>query len=236
MDVTLIIPAFNEENVLGETLTIAQKAPGGTFKEIIVVDNRSTDGTAEVARAHGARVVREERKGLPYARLAGLNAAQTEFVAYIDAKHRLSDTWWSVAEMSFAKYPHIVCLSGPRRYFGVARYKIWQLNSFWLMAPIMYRLTGYALLGGNFIVRREAQLKAGIDTDVQFYGEDTMMARRLSKVGKVMFRMDFYVYSPARRFEQEGIWRTNLRYGINYLWPVLFGRPYTVKYKDTREV
>jgi hypothetical protein len=102
------------------------------------------------------------------------------------------------------------------------------------MAPVMYRLVGYALLGGNFIARKDALEKVGIDTSVLFYGEDTIIGQRLARVGKVMFRMDFYVWSSARRFEKEGIWRTNIRYGLNYIWPVLFGRPYTKAYNDVR--
>jgi len=236
MDITLIIPAYNEESEIGETLDIARQMAGERLREIIVVDNVSIDRTGEVARVHGARVVREEKKGLPFARLAGLAAAQTEYVAYIDAKHHLSPTWFAVAEKTFAKYPHIVALSGPRFYFGVSRWKIGILDSFWFFAPVVYRMVGYMILGGNFIARKDALEKAGIDTSIQFYGEDTDIARRLSKIGKVMFRMDFYVYSSTRRFEKEGIWSTNVRYALNYLWPVIFGRPYTVQYEDVRKV
>ncbi len=235
MDVTLVICAYNEEKEMAETLDAAKSAAPGKFREIIVVDNASTDNTAEVARVHGARVVTEVRKGLPYARVAGLQAAQSEFVAFIDAKHHLSETWYAVAEKTFAKYPHIVSLSGPRWYFGLTPWKIWMLNSSWYSAPLVYWLVGYMLLGGNFIVRKSALEKVGIDTTIKFYGEDTDMARRLSKVGKVMFAMDFYVYSSARRFEHEGIWKVNMTYALNYLWPVIFGRPYTMQYKDVRK-
>jgi glycosyltransferase involved in cell wall biosynthesis len=236
MDLTLIIPAYNEEAEIATTLDAAKRASAGGFREIIVVDNASTDRTAEIAREHGATVIREEKKGLPFARIAGLNAAKSEYVAYIDAKHLLSDTWFSVAEKTFAKYPHIVALSGPRRYFGATPWKIFVLNSFWFFAPIVYRMVGYMILGGNFIARKDALERVGIDTTILFYGEDTAIARRLHTVGKVMFRMDFYVYSSARRFEKEGVWKTNMRYALNFFWPVLFGKPYTVQYQDVRKV
>lgn len=234
MELTLIIPAYNEASEIGETIDVAKRMTKSGLREIIVVDNASSDKTAEIARAHGARVVHEEQKGLPFARIAGMRAAKTEYIAYIDAKHRLTDTWLSVAERTFSKYPHIVALSGPRFYVGASWPKIWLLDSFWYTAPLMYRLVGFMILGGNFIVRTDALEKAGIDTSIQFYGEDTDIARRLSKIGKVMFLMDFYVYSSARRFEKEGIWSTNIRYALNFLWPVLFGRPFTVKYRDVR--
>lgn len=237
MDITLIIPAYNEESEIAATLEAAKKMAAGRFREIIVVDNASTDKTSEVARMHGATVVREEKKGLPHARAAGLAHAQSEYVAYIDADHHLSETWFDVAERTFKKYPRIVALSGPRKYFGTTKGRIFMLDSFWFLAPLIYRVVGYMILGGNFIARKDALEKmGGFDTSIEFYGEDTDIARRLSKVGKVMFRNDFYVYSSARRFETEGIWKTNMTYALNYLWPVLFGKPYTVKYKDVRKV
>lgn len=51
----------------------------------VVVDNGSTDGSAEVASSHGARVVRAERRGFGAACDAGLTAATAEFVAFMDA-------------------------------------------------------------------------------------------------------------------------------------------------------
>lgn len=235
MDITLVICAYNEAGEIAETLDAAYKAAPGKFREIIVVDNASTDRTADVARAHGARVVHESQKGLSYARKAGLEATQSEYIAYIDADHHLSDTWFGVAEKWFMKYPHIVALSGPRRYVGASWLKLRVLDSFWLSAPIVYRMVGYMILGGNFIARKDALIKmGGFDTSIQFYGEDTDIARRLSKVGKVLFRNDFYVYASARRFETEGILKPNITYALNYLWPVLFGRPFTVKYRDVR--
>ena len=81
MDITLIICAHNEESVIGETIDVAKKYSHGRFKEILVVDNASTDSTAEVARAHGARVVFEPEKGLPSARQCGFENSAGEFLA-----------------------------------------------------------------------------------------------------------------------------------------------------------
>ena len=111
MDITLVICAYNEEGEIAEAIDIAKKVSQERFREIIVVDNASTDRTAEVASEHGARVIRESTKGLTYARLAGLNAAQSDYVAYIDADTHLSESWFDTAELVFAKYPNIVALS-----------------------------------------------------------------------------------------------------------------------------
>lgn len=235
MDISLIIPAYNEESMLGDTLEAAIKHSRGKFKEIIVVDNASTDKTADVARRSGARVVFEAQKGLTSARQAGFEATTSEFLAYIDADTHITPQWMDIVLREFAKHPEIVSLSGPRRYFGSAWWRRWILNAFWGSAPIAYRIAGFMVFGGNFVVRREALEKiGGFDRSIEFYGEDTDLARRLSVVGKTRWRMDFYVYSSTRRFEEEGIFKVNMIYALNFAWPVLFHRPFTKKAQDVR--
>ncbi len=82
--VALLIPALNEEASIGHVLS---SLPEGVFSQIVVVDNASTDRTAEVARALGATVVREPRRGYGRACLAGLAAleANTDTVVFMDA-------------------------------------------------------------------------------------------------------------------------------------------------------
>ena len=91
------------------------------------------------------------------------------------------------------------------------------------------------ILGGNVIIKRSAiSAIHGFDKTIAFYGEDTDLARRLSAVGRTLFRMDFVVYASARRFEAEGIIKPNLVYALNYLWPILFHRPFSREYNDIR--
>ncbi|MEE8218579.1 MAG: glycosyltransferase, partial [Vicinamibacteria bacterium] len=69
--ISVIIPAVDEEEAIG--LVIAEIPP--LVHEVIVVDNGSRDRTADVARAAGARVVSEPRRGYGRACLAGIAAA-----------------------------------------------------------------------------------------------------------------------------------------------------------------
>ena len=71
--IALIIPAYNEAPAIGAVL---RAVPEGAVDTVIVVDNASSDGTGEIARAHGARVVREDRPGYGNACRAGLEASQ----------------------------------------------------------------------------------------------------------------------------------------------------------------
>jgi glycosyltransferase involved in cell wall biosynthesis len=80
----VIIPAFNEEPSIALVLGAI---PPDSVEEVIVVDNASTDGTAEVARRGGARVVREPRKGYGSACLRGIAElpADCNCVVFLDA-------------------------------------------------------------------------------------------------------------------------------------------------------
>ncbi len=79
-DVTVVLPCLNEAASLPGVLAAM---PVGY--QPLVVDNNSTDGTADVARRHGAQVVAEKRPGYGSAVHAGVVAAATPIVAVIDA-------------------------------------------------------------------------------------------------------------------------------------------------------
>ena len=82
MNVALIIPALNEADSLGRLLTESKLSRA---QQLIVVDNGSTDQTAEIAREHGALVVQEPRRGYGYACAAGAAMANCDILAFMDA-------------------------------------------------------------------------------------------------------------------------------------------------------
>jgi glycosyltransferase involved in cell wall biosynthesis len=81
MRVSLIIPALNEAECLARLLA---EVPFETLQQVIVVDNGSSDNTAQVARAGGATVIDEPRRGYGFACAAGLAAADGDVVAFMD--------------------------------------------------------------------------------------------------------------------------------------------------------
>ena len=96
--ISVIIPAYNEESSIGLVL---DALPQEKIHEIIVVDNCSTDATARVAQEHGARVVKEPRKGYGSACLKGIDELDDpDIVVFIDG--------------DFSDFPEeIVLLIGP---------------------------------------------------------------------------------------------------------------------------
>ena len=90
MTVSLIIPAYNEERYIGATLESLNRAASHAFGEqarldIIVVDNASTDATAEIARSYGARAIPEPHRSVARARNTGASAATGDILVFLDA-------------------------------------------------------------------------------------------------------------------------------------------------------
>jgi glycosyltransferase involved in cell wall biosynthesis len=237
LQISLVIPAHSEEAYIGGCLDSVLANAAGRFHEIIVIDNASSDRTAEVAAARpGVRVVTEPAKGLTRARQRGYLEATGEYVAYIDADTRMPPGWFDRVERTFAAHPDAVSLSGPAKYWDANAWQRFALSVvWWLSAPIAYRVVGYMVYGAHFVVRRSAlDAIGGFDHGIEFYGEDTDLARRLHPLGKVIFDMRFVIQSSARRFKKEGMFRTTFVYSLNFLWPALFGRPFTTSHTDVR--
>src|SRR5687768_10592174 len=92
--VTIVIPAYNEEGGIGAVLTeLRRQLPAGVA-EVVVVDDGSTDRTAEIAEAAGVRVLRHPiNKGYGASLKTAIKATTSEYVLTMDAdgQHRLED-------------------------------------------------------------------------------------------------------------------------------------------------
>lgn len=245
MKLSFVIPAYNEEDYIGDCIeSIRNEAATSPYPvEIIVVNNASTDRTATLARSYpGVTVIDEPRKGLVRARNAGFFASSGELIANIDADSRLPRGWLKKVFDAFLRDSNLVVLSGPFIHYDLSsrmrRSLVWFWYSLvfvsqWIMKTFFG--TGAFVQGGNYVVRRRAlEAIGGYDTRIEFYGEDSDIGRRIVKVGKVVFTFALPVYSSARRIKREGFFATAFRYILNYVWGLLFGRPYHSTYQDIR--
>ena len=83
--ISVIIPVFNEQDAIEKVIG---KIPNDLVNEIIIVDNGSTDQTAKLAQAMGARIIRENRRGYGSACLAGIAALDTpDIVVFLDGDY-----------------------------------------------------------------------------------------------------------------------------------------------------
>jgi glycosyltransferase involved in cell wall biosynthesis len=244
--VSFVVPAYNEEALIGSCLTAitAEVSRTGCQAEIIVVDNGSTDDTRQIALAMpDVKVVDEPQRGLVQARRAGCLAAEGEYIANIDADTVLAEGWLQTALAEFAHSADLVALSGPYIHYDLPTPARLVAAGFYRAVYIVHLLSrvvagaGSVMQGGNFIVSRSALKRAGgFNPDFRFYGEDAELARRLAKVGKVKFTFALQAFSSGRRLAGEGLFRVLLRYSANYLWTHLFKRPLSADWLDFRHV
>ncbi|MFJ4294959.1 glycosyltransferase family 2 protein [Curtobacterium sp. NPDC089689] len=151
MNVDVILPCLDEADALPRVIG---RLPQGY--RAIVVDNGSTDGSADVARAHGATVVTEPRRGFGSACAAGVAAATADFVAFCDAD----------ASMDPAELPGLLDrVASGRTDLALGR-RVPTSRGAWapharfanrVLAVLMRRATGYRLrdLGPMRVMRRE---------------------------------------------------------------------------------
>lgn len=235
MKISIIIPAYNEEKYLRDCLehVFAQSINA----EVLVVDNASVDTTAIIARSFmGVTLLHEPTAGVNHARQLGLSRATGDLIAFVDADTLMPPDWLEKAVAEFQNNPQTVLLSGPYVYFDhplIERIAMW---IFWrFFAYPTYLMTGYLAIGGNSIARRSAlEQSGGFDESIEFYGDDADFARRMKKIGRVKFSLNFFMYTSARRLHEEGLIIGGVRYIYNYLAVVFTKRPKTLRHRNIR--
>ena len=200
---SVIIPALDEARFLGATLDAAARLGAGV--EVIVVDGGSADGTREVARARGARVVEAER-GRGAQMDAGARASSGEVLWFLHADTLApADAVERIAE----------ALSDPRAVGGnfrirfdggraAARFLTW-------LYPRL-RLLGLAYGDSGFFVRRAAYERAGGFRAFPIF-EDLELLRALWKQGRFV-QADAAVVTSSRRFEGRSFALTFARWSL----------------------
>jgi glycosyltransferase involved in cell wall biosynthesis len=240
--ISVIVCAYNEDRFLSACLhsLLAQTRPPD---EIIVVNNASTDRTGAIARSiPGVRVVDEPDKGLVVARETGRRHASGELLAFVDADCRAPLRWVERLEQRFRKYPAIVGVTGPYRFYdwdwtGRALIRAYDM----VVAPPTHLIVHYALgagavfYGGNFGVRRSAlEQIGGFDRTIEFHGEDTNLGRRLTPLGSIHIAPECWVWTSARRYRAMGKRTVFGLYVRNFWSEILRHRPSDTNHLDVR--
>lgn len=235
--VSLVIPAYNEEKYLAACLQKTLENSGSGFLEIIVVDNASTDKTAEIAgRFSNVRVVHEARSGVTHARQRGFQEAKGDIVAYIDADSYCMPGWAKYIAREFGKTNDLVSLSGICKYYDLPWWQNVFVWTYWRFLAIpIYWMLGYMMIGGNFAIRKSVLEKmGGFDTSIVFYGDDTNTARRAKVFGRVDFKTDFFIYTSGRRLAKQGLVNVGVVYVVNFFSEVFLHKPHTKEAKNYR--
>jgi glycosyltransferase involved in cell wall biosynthesis len=225
--ISVIIPAFNEERYLPLTLEHLERARdhvgAGRNKqvEVVVVDNASTDGTADIAMGCGARVVPEPDHNIARVRNTGASAASGDLLVFLDA-----DTLVPFCLLSriIEVMEEPTCLGGA---VDIDHRPTRRLIKIYLRA---WRLIGLCLgmaQGAVQFCRREAFSSLGGYDERMYMGEDVDFYWRLARLAKtrkqhVQYLKDVRVVPSCRRFDQ---WPTSrILIETNPLYITLFRR------------
>lgn len=245
MVISIVIPAYNEEKYIARCLQsiLALEDKTNLLREVIVVNNASSDRTAEIVKGDfpEARLINEPRKGLTIAYNRGAKEAEGEILVFVDADVVLPPDYLKKISKEFEKDPELVALSGPYVYKdgGLSCELLIRCVYLFLAMPAEFIFNRFLNLGasiasGNSAIRKEAFEKIGGFNEALFYGLETDLALRIKKVGKVRFMHPIWVESSARRIKKEGTLKVLSRHMLNILWPVFFARPFTKDYLDVR--
>ena len=210
---SIIIPAHNEERLLGATvdaLHAAARSVGEEY-EIVVVDDSSTDATADVARAHAARVVGTDVHQIAGARNAGARASQGDMLVFVDADtivqpEVLDEAVAALRAGAVGGGAGAVFERGAPRWAHVAM----------AFATWILRTAGWAA-GCFFFARREPFERVGGFDERYFASEEIHLSRALKRLGRFMI-LPHAVLTSARKAEVYTM-RHSLWLMMRMLWP-----------------
>ena len=178
--ISFIVPAHNEITELPGTLrTIRESAEAvGCEYEIVVVDDASTDGTADIARELGARVVSIARRQIAAARNAGARAAAHDIFVFVDADTHILPLHVTGVLEALAR-GHI---GGGARVSIAGEVPRWARLCVALFSFVYFGLTLGA--GAFLFTRREIFFDAGGFDERYFAGEELFFSKALKRRGK----------------------------------------------------
>ena len=204
MKISVVIPAHNEEKHIGKCLeSIANQIEKPS--EVIVVDNNCTDKTAEIAKKFGARIIKEKKQGMIFARNAGFNAAKYDIIARTDSDTILPADWTSRIKKAFED-PSLGALSGPTCSYNWPKstQQMSRLPSLMLFDVLGLLFKNGCLYGPNMSLRKTVweKVKQDVCLDDKKVHEDIDLSIHLNKLTKIKFDNKLIVKIMRVRWKQ----------------------------------
>ena len=202
---SVIIPAHNEEKYVARCIASVRKAERyyGKKVEIIVVCNRCTDKTAEIAEKLGAKVIYNEDRCIAKVRNDGIRAAKGDVIMTIDCDNRMTEG--TIKEAAY--------LLRTGRYIGGGAPIRFERYSFALLCNDLLVRMSFVLTGlycGIFWAERETFLAVGGFEEKKAM-EDAATAKKLKRYGKqfgkkyTILRKN-YLINSTRKYDDMGDW------------------------------
>lgn len=181
MNISVIVPAFNEERLLPSGLAAIREASAAFdarywTSELIVCDNNSTDRTAEIAREAGATVVFEPVNQIARARNAGAARASGDWLVFIDADSQPTRELFDELAVQIEGGRCLAGGSTVRFETRAARFIVAIWNG-------LSRLCGWAA-GAFVFCRADAFRQVGGFSEALYAGEEIDLSRKLKRLAR----------------------------------------------------
>jgi glycosyltransferase involved in cell wall biosynthesis len=243
LTLSVVIPAHNEEQSIRSCLrSVLTQDEMANHYEVIVVNNASTDTTAEIVLNEfpEVKLIAEPRKGLAIAYNRGAKEATGNIVQFVDADNLIPRDHLRRVLYEFRNDPKLIAVSGPYVYDAGGFFCEQFIRAMYLLVAmplgfILNRLLKRRLIAsGNLAVNRGAFYKVKGFNEKLFYGLEPDLASKLDKLGNVKFKYSLSVKSSARRMKKEGAVVVVAKHLLVYLAPSVFGTQFTKATVDIR--
>jgi glycosyltransferase involved in cell wall biosynthesis len=226
--VSVVIPAWNEEEGILHTLISLANTNTELPVELIVVDNNSTDGTAALLKELGVKTVLETKQGVGHARTAGLYNAKGKYILTADSDTLYPPGWITsmTQTMINGEKDKVYCVHGSYSFLPGENTPRWQYGFYEMLSSYVIkkkertqpflnvlgynsgfiRQKGINVNGYDIAVQRTFRGTAGGDKEGHA-AEDGMMALRLQQAGGNIVAVgtdDARVWTSNRRIEIDG--------------------------------
>ena len=213
-NIAVIIPACNEASFIGQAIASikSQEYPSDKVK-IVVVNNGSTDDTADIARKAGVTIINFPKGKVGAVRNFGVENSDSNIVAFIDADCIAGPFWLSEA-VPFLKDPSIGAVGG---IYLLPESPTWVEKAF-VGFPEPKDMEAHSLPGGSIIMRRDTFLKIGKFDETLSAAEDDEISRRIRSYGyRILTRRTCAVIHLGYPKTLGGIFKKQLWHGTNQL-------------------
>lgn len=209
LSLSVVIPVYNEGELLAACLD-ALLAQIDDIKEIIIVDNNSSDGSLELAQRYGAScskivVASESVQGIVPARDHGFRLARGHIVARIDADTMVCPGWAEVTSRYFADHADVAAITGWTHYFDLPLENFTGRVSDLIHNEANLVAAGTITLYGPNMALRAATAKhlaqTSCDTDGRLNEDMDLTIHLLDEKSKIAFVPEMKVYISGRRMK-----------------------------------